>query len=180
MLNRSDVSTLDDRRLVKHSLRGSKAAFEALYRRYAAEVYGIALRLCLNQAEAEDMTQEAFVQIWRQLKSFRFESELSTWIYRVTTNVVLGKLRGRQSSWQEQTDNFDGVEDTSSNGRSLSAETINGLRSLPERARMVLVLHDLVGMTHEEIGQQMAIAPGTSKTQLFRARRLFREGISDE
>lgn len=175
-----DDSDWDDRRLVKRSVQGDRGAFEALYRRYGAGVYGIAVRLVLDRTEAEDLTQEAFVQIWRQLKSFRFDSSLSTWIYRVTTNVVLGALRRRkQVIWVDG--DSDGVEsELAGDDHSLSHEVESQLRQLPARARMVLVLHDLVGMTHEEIGREMAIAPGTSKTQLFRARRLYREGATSD
>ena len=170
---------IDDRELVTLSCRGDTQAFEALYRRYGGKVFGIAWRLTLDQGQAEDLTQDAFVRIWQQLPGFRFESSLATWIYRVATNVVLGKLRtspgvgGKLSVVQEEPEELADTHSGHDVGQLMDIE--RQLRALPERARMVLVMHDLAGMTHEEIGASLDIAPGTSKAQLFRARRLYRE-----
>ena len=170
---------IDDRELVTLSCRGDTQAFEALYRRYGGKVFGIAWRLTLDQGQAEDLTQDAFVRIWQQLPGFRFESSLATWIYRVATNVVLAQLRKSpgvgsrlsvvQDEPEERADTHSGYD----TGQLMDIE--RQLLALPERARMVLVMHDLAGMTHEEIGASLDIAPGTSKAQLFRARRLYRE-----
>lgn len=167
-----------ERELVARSCRGDTAAFEQIYRRYGNAVMGIAWRLTLDRARAEDLTQEAFVQIWQQLDAFRFESALATWIHRVATHVVLADLRrsGRRQRLVPVDAEYT-LDDTAApnvdpaGGRDIEQQ----LQRLPERARMVLVLHDLAGFTHEEIGEALEIAPGTSKAQLFRARRMYRE-----
>lgn len=162
----------DDRRLIEQAQRGDTRAFETLYRQHVNTVYGVALRLTLDRRQAEDLTQEAFVHMWRQLDGFRFESSFATWAYRVTSNLVISAIRRERrfkvaaAPAEEQ-----GEEMTAAQ----SLDTERHLARLPERARMVLILHDLVGMSHAEIGAQLNIAEGTSKAQLHRARALFRE-----
>lgn len=158
-------------------MNGDSRAFEALYRCHVGRVYGLALRLTLDPGLAEDLTQETFVQVWQRLASFRFESRFGTWLYRVASNVVLAALRRRNPLERVSDAVSEAVQPTVSGGE-LGVEIESGLRRLPERARVVLILHDLAGMTHEEIGEELDIAPGTSKAQLFRARRLYR-GLED-
>lgn len=162
----------DDRALIEQSQQGDARAFEQLYRRHASAVYGISYRLTLDQRLAEDLTQEAFVQIWRRLGDFRFESAFATWAYRVASNVVLSAMRRERK--------FTLVDvDYPESGQEMNVlqkiDTEQYLSKLPERARVVLVLHDAAGLTHEEIGEELGIAAGTSKAQLSRARKLFRE-----
>lgn len=162
----------DDRTLIEQSQQGDTKAFEQLYRRYVSAVYGITYRLTLDQRLAEDLAQEAFVQIWRRLGDFRFESAFGTWVHRVASNVALSALRKERKFTLVDAEHEE-------RGREMTVaqqiDTENYLAKLPERARVVLVLHDAVGMTHEEIGEELGIAAGTSKAQLFRARALFRE-----
>lgn len=167
---------IDDLRLVKRAQAGDLAAFEALYRAHAGLVHGLACRLTLDLRFAEDLTQEVFIKVWQQLGTYRAESRFTTWLYRVATNVVLDAMKKRQLLVLAK-ENKDVPDATSTPAEQRDIE--RQLQRLPERARMVLLLHDLAGLTHEEIGEQLAISPGTSKAQLFRARRLYRE-LDDE
>ncbi len=161
-----------DDELVSAVRAGAVDAFEALYRRHVGMVYGLAARLTLDGRFAEDLTQEVFVRVWQRLESFKGDSKFSTWLYRVASNVVVDAMRKRNPLVLVEED-MD-VPDTTSTP-AMVRDVERQLARLPERARVVLLLHDMAGMTHEEIAEQLDIAPGTSKAQLFRARKLYRE-----
>lgn len=161
-----------DAEWVAQAKAGSVAAFEQLYRRHTGRVHGLAARLTLDVRLAEDMTQEVFVRVWQRLESFNGESLFSTWLYRVASNVVLDALRKSNPLVLVAEDRD--VPDSGA-GPAVAWDVERQLLRLPERARLVLLLHDMAGLTHEEIAVQLNIAPGTSKAQLFRARQLYRE-----
>lgn len=168
--------------LIHRAQQGDQAAFEALYRAHAGRVYALCLRLTADAAQAEELTQDAFVRVWERLASFRGESAFSSWLFRLTVNVVL--LRGRAARRRAlrvfTTDDPAALEqprsDSSGVGRAIDLE--RAVATLPPGAREVFVLHDVEGYRHEEIAQLAGIAVGTSKAQLFRARRLLREALS--
>jgi RNA polymerase sigma-70 factor (ECF subfamily) len=154
----------DDELLLAKARRGDIAAFEQLYRQHLPMVYGLAARLTLDTHLAEDLTQEVFIKVWQRLDRFRGESRFSTWLYRVASNVVLDAMRRKQPIMAVAGDTD--VPDTAPQP-ALQRELEQQLTRLPERARVVLLLHDMVGMTHEEIGEQLDIAPGTSRPSCF-------------
>lgn len=154
-----------------------EAAFHALYRAEVGRVYALCLRLTGNRRDAEERTQDVFVQAWRRLSTFRGESALSTWLHRLTVNLVLTERRSRMRR-ERRVLTVESLEVVEKPGREPSAHDVDlerAIAKLPDGAREVLVLHDIEGYTHEEIGQACGIAEGTSKAQLFRARRLLRE-----
>ena len=172
--NRSDV-------LVDRATGGDVGAFEELYRRTVGRVFGLCLRMCGNRSLAEELTQEAFVRAWQKLPSFRGESAFSTWMHRLTVNVVLGHQRstGRREH-RETVAGEDWYGDGSSKPQSTAAavDLERAVSSLPEGARTVFVLHDVEGYKHSEIADLTGVAVGTSKAQLSRARRLLRKALA--
>jgi len=159
---------------------GDEAAFQALYRAEVGRVFALCLRLTGSRPEAEERTQDVFVQAWRSLASFRGESALSTWLHRLTVNLVLTERRGRGRRERRllAVESPETWETTGTGHESDAGQTVDLERAigrLPDGAREVLVLHDIEGFTHEEIAGLCGIAAGTSKAQLFRARRLLRE-----
>jgi RNA polymerase sigma-70 factor (ECF subfamily) len=169
----SDAATL-----VERAVGGDVDAFEELYRSSVGRVYGLCLRMCGNPALAEELTQEAFVRAWQKLPSFRGDSAFSTWMHRLTVNVVLGHQRSsgrrhmREASAGEEWF-ADGAVTHEHPGTTVDLD--RAISTLPDRARTVFVLHDVEGYKHAEIAQATGIAVGTSKAQLSRARRLLRK-----
>jgi len=170
-----------DADLVRRAAAGDSRAFEALYRRHAGRVHGAVWRLAgMNEARAQELTQEAFVRAWQKLDSFRFESAFSTWLHRLAVNVALMDLRSRGPETALEDDVLEAVAaaDTPFCAGE-RADLERAVASLPPRARAVLVLHDIEGWKHEEIGRELGMAVGSSKAQLHRARALLRSRIGD-
>lgn len=169
----------DESALVQRARRADKSAFEALYRAHVDRVYGLCLRMTGNPSEAEDCTQEAFIQAWTQLGRFRGDSAFGTWLHRVAVNAVLGRMR---KSRREQ-DRMRAVAETASApqtvGDSSELEDLeNALVELPSGARHVFVLTSVYGYSHDETGEMLGIAAGTSKAQLHRAKRLLAQQLN--
>lgn len=170
----------DDARDARRAAAGDVAAFERLYRRHAARVYGLARRLLRRRDRAEELTQEVFLKAWRECGSYRHEAPFGAWLSRLARNLVLNELRRDGRRLPEDRDGElddqgegQGVEPAPEAGLDLEA----AVRALPEGARQVLVLYHFEGLTHEEIARALAITPGTSKSQLHRARALLREAL---
>jgi RNA polymerase sigma-70 factor (ECF subfamily) len=167
-------------RLVQDARAGDLRAFERLYRDHERRVFALCLRLSSNPDLAEELTQEVFIRAWRKLGSFRGESAFSSWLYPLTVNVALSERRSRMRRLARvfPTDDVAALETpqrppTPETGFDLE----RAMAALPAGARAVFVLHDVEGRTHEEIASLLGLAPGTSKAQLHRARRLLREAL---
>jgi RNA polymerase sigma-70 factor (ECF subfamily) len=167
-------------RLVRAAQGGDLVAFERLYRDNERKVFGLCFRLSSDPALAEELTQEVFVRAWRKLASFRGASAFSSWLYPLTVNVALSERRSRR----RRDARIVATEDPARlepAPRAPAPETgfdlQKAMAALPPGARAVFVLHDVEGRTHEEIAAMLKLAPGTSKAQLFRARRLLREAL---
>jgi RNA polymerase sigma-70 factor (ECF subfamily) len=165
---------------VARAQAGDLAAFESIYRRQVGLVYAICLRMSADPARAEDLTQESFIRAWEKLDSFRGESPFAAWLRRLTVNVVLARHRSsaRRRSRERQTDEvarFPELPRAAQAGSGIDLET--AISRLPDGARKVFVLHDVEGYRHDEIARLLGVAPGTSKTQLHRARKLLREAL---
>ena len=162
--------------LLRRARQGDNAAIATLYRQHAPRVYTLLRRLAGNDAEAEDWAQEAWVRAIRGLGSFRGESGFGTWLHRIAANCALS---GRRRWHRKESHEAPLPEDVPGGApRSRALLTIRLERALtrvPEGMRRVLVLHDVEGYTHEEIGEMLGIAPGTCKSQLFKARARMRE-----
>jgi RNA polymerase sigma-70 factor (ECF subfamily) len=165
--------------LVREAQAGDQRAFREIYRQHAGRVYALCLRLTGDAAAAEERTQDVFVRVWHKLHSFRGESAFASWLHRLTVNVVL--LERRATGRRER--RVAPAADPEMLERAGAGEPVVGLNidleraiaALPKGAREVFVLHDIEGFPHAEIARLTGIAEGTSKAQLFRARRLLRE-----
>ncbi|MGB7924565.1 MAG: RNA polymerase sigma factor [Pyrinomonadaceae bacterium] len=168
--------------LARAAASGAIAAVGALYDRHSRRVYSLCLRMTGNTAEAEDLTQEVFIQLFQKIGSFRGESRFTTWLHRLTVNQVLMHFR-RVTARKEQIIDFIEGEITTSqkdkhSGGSQVVDRIAldvALAQLPPGCRSVLVLHDIEGYNHEEVASLLGCTVGNSKSQLHRARMKLRQ-----
>ncbi len=177
---KADVSIAEIAPLVRRAQEGDVSAFEQLYRENVSRVYALCLRLSADANRAEEFTQDVFIRAWEKLGSFRGESAFTSWLHRLTVNVVLSQRRseGRRAAHEVTTDDlsyFDGEAKTSLPGVGIDLE--RAIETLPPGARTVFVLHDVEGYKHEEIAQLTGRAEGTCKALLHRARKLLREAL---
>jgi len=171
----------EERALVESAKRGSKAAFEALYRNHVGKVYGLCLRMTANRATAEDCTQEAFIQAWRSLPAFESRSAFGTWLHRIAVNAVLAQGRRRSErlgTTGSAEDEAVALPDPSVGDAGTVLDLEAGLRRLPAGARQALVLVGLYGYSHEEAAELLGVAVGTCKSQVHRARQLLGERLA--
>jgi RNA polymerase sigma-70 factor (ECF subfamily) len=172
MTRRTDV--------VRRAQSGDVAAFEQLYRAHVGSVLRLCWRLCGGRDDdARGFTQEVFVRAWERLDGFRGDAAFSTWLHRLTVNIVLGERRSAQRrELREQ--RAAGVTEIGPPQTQVDAgvDLDKAIASLPERARMVFVLHAIEGYAHAEIAKVMGSSVGTTKAQLHRARALLKEALS--
>ena len=164
---------------------GDAQAFEALYRKHSRRVYAVVWRLAGGQAaRADDLVQEAFIRAWQALPAFRFESAFSTWLHRLAVNTALMQIRKRAGGEDAESDDaaLDALPSTDTAGQRTrdQLDLERAVATLPERARAVLVLHDVEGWKHEEIAAELGMAVGSSKAQLHRARNLLRKRLGED
>jgi len=167
-----------ERQLVKAAQNGDLVAFEELYRDNLGRVYALCFRLSGSPDLAQELAQDVFVRAWQKLPSFRGESALATWLYPLAVNVALSERRARRRRLARvvSTDDLTPFERPARVSAPDAAMDLDkALLTLPDGARAVFVLHDVEGYKHQEIAEMTGVAPGTSKAQLSRARRLLRE-----
>lgn len=166
-----DVESLD----AKRAATGDEAAFERLYRRHVARIHTMVRRMAGPDA-ADDLTQDIFVRAWDKLATFRGESAFGTWLYRLGVNVVLSRRRSDRNdrTWILDDELALASATQPSPHPAARMDLDSAIARLPDGARKVFVLHDIEGWTHEEIAAQMGLVPGTSKSQLSRARAALR------
>jgi RNA polymerase sigma-70 factor, ECF subfamily len=173
--------------IIQRATEGDPAAFECLYRSHCKRVYAVCLRMVGNTTEAEDLTQEAFLLLFRKIHTFRGESAFSTWLHRLVVNTVLMHLR-KKSLPAISIDAGPGADDdTASPSFDIAApdlclegsiDRINlgrCIAQLPVGSREIFVLHDIQGYQHHEIAEMLGRSEGVSKSQLHRARKRLRE-----
>jgi RNA polymerase sigma factor (sigma-70 family) len=166
---------------VRAAAAGDRHAFQRLYQLHVGRVHGAVYRLAgYDHARAEDLTQDAFIRAWQKLPGFRYESAFGTWLYRLAVNVALMDIRARGADPVSMLDD-DHLPDTGETPFCAAEreELERAIGLLPPRARAVLVLHDIEGWRHEEIGNELGMAIGTSKAQLHRARGLLRKVLGE-
>lgn len=167
---------MTEQELVHQARQGDEGAMHALYRRYAPRVYAVVRRIAGDDALADDWAQEAWVRAFRALPGFRGDAAFSTWLHRVAVNSALQGKRQRSRHDTRET-SLPGTLPGADDGRDPTVLRITlerMMERLPEGMRRVLVLHDVEGFTHEEIGEMLGIAAGTSKSQLWKARAKMR------
>jgi RNA polymerase sigma-70 factor (ECF subfamily) len=181
------AKAVPETQLVARAQQGDEQAFEALFEAHKRRVYTLCLRMTGNTAEAEDLTQEAFLQLFRKISTFRGESAFSTWLHRLAVNVVLMHLRkkGLQQVSLDETDDSQGEPTRRDYGQpdprlAMSVDRIGlnrAIAELPPGYRAVFILHDVEGYEHNEIAEMMNCSVGNSKSQLHKARMKLREWL---
>lgn len=175
-VNRPDDPEVD---LVRRAVSGEAGTYEQLYRAHVGRVHALCLRMARDREHAEELTQDVFVRAWEKLHLFRGESAFSTWLHRLAVNVVVGAMRKRSRElFSSSADPAALPEAPAIAARTRDLDLERAIARLPERARLVFVLHDVEGYKHAEIASLMGSAVGTSKAHLHRARRLLREGLT--
>ena len=163
---------------VARAAAGDVRAFEELYRAHLPRVHSLVRRMG-GARDADELTQDVFVRVWQKLASFRGESAFTTWLHRLTVNVVIERFRSdatRRQRFRDGEDIFEMLPATSRSG-DLSMDFETALVKLPDGAREIFVLHDVEGYKHSEIAALLEISAGTSKAQLHRARMMLRKHL---
>jgi RNA polymerase sigma-70 factor (ECF subfamily) len=180
-----------DSELVARAQHGDADAFATLFHTHKPRVYSLCLRMTNNAAEAEDVTQEAFLQVFRKLSTFRGDSALSTWLHRIAVNTVLMRFRKKSlpelSLDEASTKNTDakprrrecGTRDRHLAGSIDRIALIQVIRELPEGYRTIFLLHEVEGYEHKEIAAFLGCSTGNSKSQLHKAKLRIRELLAD-
>lgn len=177
----SQPQTAASERWVEKAQAGEAGAFEELYRRNVGRVHALCLRMCGDPQEAEELTQDAFVRAWEKLDSFRGASAFSSWLHRLTVNVVLGSWRakGRHRERVVAIGDVSGWSDPQHSPQPRRGVDLErAIAQLPPGARTVFVLHDVEGYRHRDVAELTGLAVGTSKAQLHRARKLLRKALA--
>jgi len=176
---------------IRQAQLGDPTAFERIYQLHSRRVYALCLRMVGNTAEAEDLAQEAFLQLFRKIGTFRGESAFSTWLHRLAVNVVLMKLRKKTLPETSLDEQIDPDEESSGPKKDIggpdllltgSVDRVNlqrAIEQLPPGYKSVFVLHDIQGYEHNEIAQIMTCSIGNSKSQLHKARMRLRELLQE-
>jgi RNA polymerase sigma-70 factor, ECF subfamily len=176
---------------IRRAQSGDSAAFEFLYQLHGRRVYALCLRMVNNPADAEDLMQEAFLQLFRKIGTFRGESAFSTWLHRMTVNVVLMRLRKKSLPTDSLEETLEPDAEGSSPKRDVGAPDLRlagavdrvnlerSIEQLPPGYRTVFVLHDVQGYEHNEIASIMGCSVGNSKSQLHKARTRLRELLQE-
>jgi RNA polymerase sigma-70 factor, ECF subfamily len=176
--------------LIQRAQQGDSDAFATLFHSHKTRVYSLCLRMTNNAAEAEDLAQDAFLQVFRKLSTFRGDSALSTWLYRIAVNTVLMHFR-RKSPYRISLDEPVKGDDNgrparreygSRDGRLETSVTrvalARAISALPEGYRSIFLLHEVDGYQHREIAKMLGCSVGTSKSQLHKAKLRIREFLS--
>ena len=183
-LKRDSESVQETIRLAQ---QGDASAFESLYRLYSRRVYSVCLRMIGDPSEAEDLTQEAFLQLFRKIHTFRGESAFTSWLHRLTANIVLMRFRKKRPipvSLDEMTRGSDdkerpvlelGVDDASLTGLFDRLNLRSAVEGLPQGYKSMFFLHDVQGYEHNEIARLLGCSVGNSKSQLHKARKRLRQ-----
>lgn len=171
-----------DFKLAQLAASGDVGSFEELYRRHHRRVYSICLRMLQNPTEAEDLTQDVFVQLFRKIGSFRGDSAFTTWLHRMTVNQVLMHFRKRNVKLEKTTEEGETPEQivmgTANPDRMPIVDKIalqDAVDQLPNGYKNVFLLHDVQGYEHEEVAKILGCSVGTSKSQLHKARLKMRK-----
>lgn len=189
---------MDDLTLVKRVKGGDQRAFRTLVERYQKKVYAVALGMLKDKEEAMDVSQEAFVKVFKYLDHFKGDSSFYTWLYRITTNICIDVIRKRGGSRGEdvefdETMAFDTSEaqlgalgsrlgtnpQKSALRRELADKIQEALSQIPEKHRAILLLREIEGMSYEDLSRVLEIPKGTVMSRLFHARTKVQKILSE-
>ena len=168
-----------ERQLIRLAAEGDARAIRALYDRYSPRVYAVVRRIAADDDLAQDYAQEAWIRAIRALPTFRGDARFSTWLHRIAVNAALQSLRKSDVRAKRETPVSEELAIAPEHADSLLQKRLQqALDQLPEGMREVLILHDVEGYTHDEIGDVLGVTSGTSKSQLFKARAKMRALLS--
>lgn len=169
--------------LVRRCQRGEQAAFKELYQLYSKAMFNISMRMMHTQQAAEDVLQDAFVDAFKKIGSFRFDSSIGAWIKRIVVNHCINELKKKKADI-DLTDSYDAYESRNSTSVDQEEEpqysvgqVKQAMQELPDGCRLIFSLYMLEGYDHGEIAEIMNVSESTSKSQLLRAKRLIKEYI---
>jgi len=166
------------REIVERCKQGQRQAQFELYRLYSQAMYNVCLRMVRNEADAEDLLQNSFIDVFSNLDSFRFESSIGAWIKRIVVNNCINFLKKRRLAFSELQENLTGVPDDAPEPAEypLSVDAVrSAINQLPDGYRIVFSLYLLEGYDHQEIGEILGVSEATSKSQYSRARKKLKE-----
>ena len=168
--------------LIEGCKKGNRKAQEALYTQYSGKVMGICLRYAKRREEAEDVFQEAFVKIFKNLHKLKANQALSAWIRRLAVNLAIDNYRKNKKHYGHLTTEFcqeSGDSDLTVLQSISNQELLQVINHLPQGYKMVFNLYVIEGYNHREIAEKMGISEGTSKSQLSRARKMLQQQLKD-
>jgi RNA polymerase sigma-70 factor (ECF subfamily) len=186
-----EIRDVNEDDTIRQAQQGNAEAFEQLYRRYSGRVYALCLRMVKNDKEAEDLTQEAFLMLFRKIHTFRGEARFSTWLHRLTANIVLMRFRKKRhpevsldAALESDEENSRPLKEFGGPDLRLSGvvDHVNltrAIEQLPDGYKEVFILHDVEGYEHTEIAERLGCTVGNSKSQLFKARLRLRELLQE-
>jgi RNA polymerase sigma-70 factor (ECF subfamily) len=188
----------DDLTLVKRVKSGDQRAFKLLVERYQRKVYAVALGMLKDKEEAMDVSQEAFVKVYKYLDHFKGDSSFYTWLYRVTVNICIDVIRRRQSMKGEQVEFDETIQMDSPDAhigalgsrlgtnpqksalrRELAEKIQEALEQVPEKHRAILLLREVEGLSYEDLARTLEIPKGTVMSRLFHARTKVQKILSE-
>ena len=188
------AEAVDDRALIRNAQKGDTAAYDELIRRYQERVYATIYHMTSNHEDANDLAQETFIKAFRALPTFKGDSSFFTWVYRIAVNKTINFLKQRKKRTQMSLDDLDFnaehdpdlvalISDKTPrrelNLAELQEKLNEAMQRLSEVHRLVVTLHDIQGMSHEEIGKIMDCNTGTVRSRLFYARQQLQAHLSD-
>jgi RNA polymerase sigma-70 factor (ECF subfamily) len=169
---------MTETQLIRQACEGDGLAVRALYERYAPRVFAVVRRIAGEDDLAQDYAQEAWIRAIRALPTFRGDARFSTWLHRIAVNSALQALRKAETRTRREAPMPEAVPVNPVEGDVLLGDLLErAMDSLPDGMRQVLILHDVEGYTHEEIGEFLGVTSGTSKSQLFKARSKMRDAL---
>ncbi len=165
---------------IRRAQDGDAAAFEYLYKGQSKRVYSLCLRMLKNTSDAEDLTQQIFLRVFRKIGTFRGDSCFSTWLHRVAVNTVLMHLRRKRPATNlDDPQEFD-ASDTSMLGAIERLNLMRAIRKLPPGYKQLFLLHDVIGYRHSEIAELVGCSIGCSKSQVHKARKRLQHLLHGE
>jgi RNA polymerase sigma-70 factor, ECF subfamily len=188
-LRQSETSDMPEAEAIRLAQQGNASAFACIYRLHSRRAYTLCFRMVGNSAEADDLTQDVFLQVFRKIQTFRGEAAFSTWLHRLAVNVVLMRLRKKklaQTSLEEATEPNEeigkppkefGGPDPRLTGLVDRVNINRALGHLPPGYRLIFILHDIQGYEHKEIAEILDCSVGNSKSQLHKARMRLRQKL---
>ena len=189
MHNKSEQFKDMDAQLIDEVVKGNQAAFDILFSKYNNKLYASLLAFTKSQDLAEDLTQKTFIRVWKKIETFRGESSLFTWIYRIAINLAKNEFSSKQAKNQGITDNIDDTYDLESSVSSPESHAIEAesmqevmdfIASLPTDLREAISLREFDGKSYEEIAQITGSPIGTVRSRIFRAREEILNFMKEE